>query len=228
LKIGVLYSGGKDSTYAAYTALTEGHILACFITMLPRSPESFLFHYPNVAWTVLQAEAVEIPVLRVETEGVKDKEATDLVKALGEAKERFGIEGVYTGGVASGYQKGWFERVCTSLGLRCIAPFWLAEPEEYMRSIIRSRFKVMVVGVSAAGLDEGWLGRIVDDRVVDELKALNRRFGVHIAFEGGEAETFVLDCPLFKKRVEVLRAEKHWMGEYGYLEIKEARLVEKS
>jgi len=159
---------------------------------------------------------------------VKDREVEDLVRALSEAKEKFDIEGVYTGGLASGYQKGWFERVCTELDLKCTAPFWQEEPEAYMRGIIKSGFKVIVVSVSAAGLDESWLGRILDDNAIDELKALSRRFKLHIAFEGGEAETFVLDCPLFKKRVEVLKAERHWMGDYGYLEIKEARLVEKT
>jgi diphthine-ammonia ligase len=50
---------------------------------------------------------------------------------------------------------------------------------------------------------------------------------MHAALEGGEGETFVLDCPLFKERIEVVSSRKHWDGMAGNLEILEARLVPK-
>ncbi|MBK6586687.1 MAG: hypothetical protein IPG26_07775 [Coprothermobacter sp.] len=69
-------------------------------------------------------------------------------------------------------------------------------------------FKVIVTAVAAEGLDSSWLGRQIDQKMLNELKDLNRRYGVHPAFEGGEAETFVLDGPIFKKRIKILKAEK--------------------
>jgi len=170
-KVGVLYSGGKDSTYAAYLAQRQGHSLSCFITIKPESSESYLFHYPNVGWTRLQAEAIGVPLMTAEIKQV--------------------------------------------------------DPEVYMRSIVRDGFKVIVTGVAAEGLTEAWLGRVIDEAMVDELVKLHRRVGVHIGFEGGEAETFVLDCPLFKRRIEVLDAVRHWFGDRGFLEIRDARLVDK-
>jgi diphthine-ammonia ligase len=85
----------------------------------------------------------------------------------------------------------------------------------------------MMVGVAAMGLDEKWLGRMLDEKMVEELTVLHRKYGVHAALEGGEGETFVLDCPLFGKRIEVLSSKKHWNGVNGYLEFIEARLVDK-
>jgi len=39
-------------------------------------------------------------------------------------------------------------------------------------------------------------------------------------------ETFVLDCPIFKKRIEVVRAEQVYANYSGQYIIHEARLVE--
>jgi len=85
----------------------------------------------------------------------------------------------------------------------------------------------MVVSVSALGLDRRWLGRILDYAAIDELVALSRRFRFHPGLEGGEGETFVLDCPMFRATVEVKRAETHWKGDSGTHEILDARLVPK-
>ena len=50
---------------------------------------------------------------------------------------------------------------------------------------------------------------------------------MHLAFEGGEAETLVIDGPLFKKKLEILDSEKVWNFDNGHLIIKDAQLVEK-
>ena len=85
----------------------------------------------------------------------------------------------------------------------------------------------MVVGVSAEGLDERWLGRILDRSSVEDLIALGKKFGFDPAFEGGEGETFVLDCSLFSKEIVVLDSSTHGKHGYYYLNIQEALLSEK-
>ena len=90
------------------------------------------------------------------------------------------------------------------------------------------RFSVLVVSVSALGLGEGWLGRTLDEEAIQELVQLGAKYRFHVAFEGGEGETFVLDCPLFGKRIEVLASTKTWSKDSGYLHIDQARLVDKA
>ena len=186
-----------------------------------------MFHFPDLEWTRLQAEAIGIPQFTASTEGVKEEELGDLERALAGAKEKFGIECLYTGALASVYQKARVERVCRGLGLECISPLWGMDPESHLRRLIKDGFMAMVVSVSALGLDESWLGRILDEVAVDELVALSRKFRFNAGFEGGEGETFVLDCPLFKQRVEVLESDTHWRGDSGYFQISKARLVKK-
>ncbi len=189
---------------------------------------SYMFHYPNLKWTALQAESVGVPLLTEQTEGVKEEELDDLARALAKAKAKFGLEGIYTGALASVYQKTRIERICEGLGLRCISPLWGVDPEAHLRRLLRDGFSVIVVSVSALGLDQTWLGRSLDATSIDELVALGRRFKFHVGLEGGEGETFVLDAPFFSKRIEVRSAEKRWRGDSGSLEITEAALVSKA
>ena len=188
---------------------------------------SYMFHFPNLKWTALQAESIGVPLLTEETEGVKEEELGDLKRALAKAKEEFGLRGIYTGALASVYQKTRVERICEDLSLGCISPLWGVDPEAYLRRLVSDRFSVMVVSVSALGLDESWLGRRLDPTSIDELVALGRKFKFHVGLEGGEGETFVLDAPFFSKRLEVQSSEKHWRGDSGYLEITDAGLVSK-
>ncbi len=226
MRVGVLFSGGKDSTYAAYIA-SKSDRLACLITVFPRSDASYMFHYPDMRWTQLQAEAIGVPQLTQETPGVKEEELEDLTAAIRRARESYGLEGIYTGALASVYQKSRVERICKELSLKCVSPLWGADPEEHLRRLVKDGFVVMMVSVSALGLDRRWLGRILDDAAINELVALSRRFRFHPGLEGGEGETFVLDCPMFRTTVEVRRAETHWRSDSGTYDILDARLVSK-
>ena len=189
---------------------------------------SYMFHFPNLKWTALQAESIGVPLLTEETEGVKEEELTDLEQALANAKSRFGLEGIYTGALASVYQKTRVEKICGRLSLKCISPLWGVVPEVHLRRLVSEGFAVIVVSVSALGLDQTWLGRKLDGPSIDELVALGRRFRFHVGLEGGEGETFVLDAPFFSKRIEILSSERHWIGDSGYLEITDAALVPKA
>lgn len=222
----MLWSGGKDSTYAAWLASKRDQ-LSCLVTLFPKSEFSYMFHFPDLEWTRLQAEAIGVPQLTASTEGVKEEELGDLERALKGAREKYAIDGLYTGALASVYQKSRVERVCRELGLECVSPLWGVDPESHLRRLVKDGFVTMVVSVSALGLDESWLGRILDVDAVNELVALGRRYRFHVGLEGGEGETFVLDCPLFKQRVEVLGSSVYWRGDSGYLQISKARLMKK-
>jgi diphthine-ammonia ligase len=226
LKAGILFSGGKDSTYATYLAGGR-HDVVCLITMAPSRPDSYMFHHPNIKWTELQSRAMKIPQVCFETAGVKEEELEDLHSAIVVAKERFSIEGLYTGAILSSYQKSRVDRVCVRAGIKSISPLWGIEPEIHLTNLLRGEFSVMFTAVSALGLDAEWLGRILDSAAVDELLELQRRYGLNPTLEGGEGETFVVDCPIFSQRIKINSSKKHWMGDHGYLEIQDAELVSK-
>ena len=60
-----------------------------------------------------------------------------------------------------------------------------------------------------------------------ELEKISEKTYLHLAFEGGEAETLVIDGPIFKKRIEILEADMDWHLDNGTYNVTDARLVGK-
>ncbi|MBI4043370.1 MAG: diphthine--ammonia ligase [Candidatus Diapherotrites archaeon] len=224
MRLAVLFSGGKDSTFSVYLAQKAGHSIECLISLSSENPHSFLFHTPNIQWTPLLAEAMGISLAVVPTLGRKETELQDLKKALMDLKKTRAIEGVVTGAIASTYQASRIQRVCFELGLPCFNPLWKVRPEIYWKDLLQSSFDVRMSAVAAQGLNETWLGRKLDARAVQELKALHERNGLSIIGEGGEFETLVLNGPPFKKRVHILEEKKEWNGVNGTYKVLRAAL----
>ena len=222
----VLFSGGKDSTMAAYSAIKEGHEVKYLVSVFSDNPASYMFHVANIHITELSAQAMGIPLIKKVTKGIKEEELEDLKNILIELKDK-GIEAIYSGALFSVYQKSRIDALCEELGLKSCAPLWHRDPTEYMEEIIELGFEVIITSVAAEGLDESWLGRKIDKDSLDGIVKLNKKYKIHIGFEGGEAETLVLDGPLFNKRIKVIESENIWEGDSGYFLIKEAELVDK-
>lgn len=222
----VLFSGGKDSTMALYYALNEKEDVKYLLSMKSRNAESYMFHVPNIHITDLLSEALDIPIMSVETDGIKEEELEDLKHAFQDLKN-LGIECIYTGALYSQYQKSRIEKLGQEVGLKIISPYWHVDELEYMREIVSLGFKIIISGVAAWGLDESWLGRVIDDEVIDELVKLNEKYYVDIAFEGGEAETLAIDGPIFKKKVKILKDRKEWHHDSGVYIIEDAVLEDK-
>lgn len=227
MKVAVLFSGGKDSTMACYAAIQDGHDVEYLVSLISDNPSSYMFHVPNIHIAELSAEALGINFLEKITKGVKEEELQDLALILDELKKK-GIEAIYSGALHSVYQKSRIDTICKKLGLKSCAPLWHRDPEEYMREIIDLGFDVIIISVSAEGLDESWLGKKINEDVLQDIIDLNKKYGIHLAFEGGEAETLVLDGPIFKKRIKIIKAETVWDRDSGNFLIKEAILEEKN
>ena len=137
MKLAALYSGGKDSAFAVYWAVRNGHKVECLITLLPQRSDSYMFQVPNVEFTTFHSEALGIPLLQQKTSGIKEKELEDLKKIIIIAKEKYFIEGVLAGALASSYQRDRIARICCDLQLECIAPYWNYDEEKYLDEIIK-------------------------------------------------------------------------------------------
>ncbi len=219
MKVDALISGGKDSMYATYLAIKSGLDVKYVVSVISRNPESYMFHVPNIELTKYQAKAMGIPLIQETTEGIKEEELEDLKKALEKIRDE--IDGVVTGAVQSNYQKQRIDKICNELGLKSVAPLWQKNPLELIKQMVADGFEIIITAVAAPPLDEKWLGRRIDD-CLNELIELNRKNKIHVGGEGGEYETFVLNCPLFNKKIEILDSVKHWDAKIrsGWLEIK--------
>jgi len=224
MQVAVLATGGKDSTLALYHVLREGYEVKYLACMLPRREDSWMFHHPNIRLIDLFAEAVEIPLAKAETSGIKEEEVEDLKRLI----ERLDVEGIVSGAIASNYQKTRIEKICRQLRLNCITPLWNRNPTGILEEILTLKFEAIITGAYAHGFNKEWLGRKIDEASIKALMELNRLYGVSPIGEGGEYETLVLDACFYKKRIKVIKAKKVWKGQNGYLQIERAKLEDKA
>jgi len=229
MKVACLFSGGKDSTYSLYRIIKEGHSVECLVAIKSKSKDSWMFHTTNIEYVEVQARALGIPILIGYSKGEKEKELSDLKRALRKAIEEYHVKGVFCGALASNYQKTRLEKVCQELNLSLFAPLWKKEPEEYMNELIKSGFKIIITAVASFGLSQKWLGRKLDGNALADLIKLNKKTKIHLGGEGGEYETFVLDGPIFKSKIKIqdydIEMENQCTGRFI---IKDLALIKKS
>jgi len=225
MNVASLFSGGKDSTFAIHMAQKQGHKVTCLLSIDPKSDESHLLHHPNMKWTKLQSESMGIPQIVISSNSDKtDDELSALETLLKNAKKQFHIEGLIHGGIKSQFQKDKFEIICSKLNLVPLAPLWHMAPYQYMSNLIDSNFVFIMTTVSSDGLDDSWLGKPLSKPDIDILNDLSLKFGFNLNFEGGEAETYVINCPLFATPIQINKSEKIWDGYRGRFEIVDAEL----
>ena len=226
MKLGVLFSGGKDSVYACRRAMEKNEV-ACLITLVSENLDSYMFHTPNIRHAKMQAEALGIPQLARPTRGEKEAELADLEAAISEAKERFGLQGIVTGAIESVYQAARVQRICRAQDLWCFNPLWQINQVDYLRQLVLEGFWVIISGVFAYPLDESWLGCALTEERIRILEGLQKRYRINPSGEGGELETFVLDGPIFLKRLNVLSSSKTYANFRGFFTIDRLQLVDK-
>jgi diphthine-ammonia ligase len=223
MKIGVLFSGGKDSTLAIHLA-KKHHEISCLLSMKSENDESYMFHTPNIGITELQAESLDIPLLTGFTAGEKETELSDLKDLIENAVELFGIEGIVTGAVGSVYQASRVQKICAELGLWCFNPLWQFDQIELLEKLVREKYEIIISSIAAYPLDQTWLGRKIDSKAISELKVLQDKFKIHPAGEGGEFESLVLNAPMFKRKIKIIEAEIEYSNHAGVFIVKEADL----
>src|SRR3989344_2085834 len=203
MRAAVLFSVGKDSTYA-YFKEKNNYEVVCLITLFPKSSDSYMFHFPNIKLVKYQAKELNLPLLAKTTKAEKEKELKDLEIILKEAIKKYKISALISGALASEYQKSRIEDLCKRLNIKSVAPLWNINPEDYLKQLIKEKFEVIITGIAADGLNESFLGRKLDNKLIEDFKKLK----IHMGAEGGEYETFVLNCPLFKNKLKIKNQKK--------------------
>lgn len=203
MQLACLYSGGKDSTFAAFWAMAQGFDVL-LITIRPPA-YSMMFHHPNVDQTKWQAKAMGLKQYFLKTDD--DCWHSDLKKLLKKIK----AEGIVAGAVASEYQRRRIERLGEELGIPTYTPLWHKEDE--LMEEVTQYFDARITAVSAEGLGPEWLGKQFSELAKAHIP------NIHPFLEGGEGETYVAHAPFFKKKILIKKWKKKWDGVRGEAEL---------
>ena len=221
MKVAVLFSGGKDSTYTLWIAL-QPYEEVKLISVLSKE-DSYLYHYQKQHIVTTLAEAIGLPltIVTVDNENKELDNLEDTVRSLN-------VEAILIGGLLSEFQRVRFNDVAKRIGIPCFTPLWRKDHELLLRDI-QKHFTVIFSTIASMGFTENDLGRTLDAEMLTRILSLHNQFGLSIGGEGGEYESLVLDAPFYKKRVVIDQAFKEWDQSklFGYYRIERLHLEEK-
>ena len=219
------WSGGKDSCLACYKAMQSGYKIKYLLNFISKEYRRCCFHGIEAKLLKLQAESTEIALIQKEVSPDMKEYEKEFKQAVSELKAK-GIRRMVFGDIYLEEHKGWVERVCNELEIQPIEPLWGIPPEEVVKDFINLGFKAIVVSCKADILGEEFIGKYVDNGFLTELKERN----ICPCGENGEFHTFVIDGPIFKKKIEITESQavfKKGFWEYWFLDIKRYKAMRK-
>ncbi|KAK3092249.1 hypothetical protein FSP39_000323 [Pinctada imbricata] len=205
--------------------------------------DSFMYQTVGHHAIDLYAEAIGLPLYRRTIQGgsiatdkdytvTTDDEVEDLYQLLLEVKEEHGIEAVSVGAVLSDYQRVRVENVCQRLGLTSLGYLWRRNQAELLNEMIQCGVEAILIKVASLGLSpKKHLGKSLEE-MQGELMYMHDKYELNVCGEGGEYETFTLDCPLFNKKIvldsiETVMHSDDAFAPVGYLNLIKAHLEDK-
>ncbi|ORY86027.1 hypothetical protein BCR35DRAFT_302670 [Leucosporidium creatinivorum] len=133
--------------------------------------------------------------------GRKGDETEDLYELLLKVKAAHpNVQAVSCGAILSNYQRVRVEHVCSRLRLTPVAYLWERGQRELLGEMVKAGMTSLLVKVAGAGLQVDHLGLSLAE-MEPTLHRLNAKYQLHICGEGGEYETFTVDCPIFRREV---------------------------
>lgn len=215
------WSGGKDSCLACYRAIKQGYKVRYLLNFISKEFKRVRFHGAKDGLLKLQAQATGIELFQRET--TKDGYEKEFIEAIRNLKHK-GIEGLICGDIHLADCRQWVENVCRKEGIVAVKPLWGFKPIDLINEFIDLGFETVITSTQAELLGKEWIGRKIDKKFVKDLQ---NKGDVDICGENGEFHTFVINGPIFKKRVKILKTDVVLKNGYWFLDIQKYQLKEK-
>jgi uncharacterized protein (TIGR00290 family) len=227
IKVISSWSAGKDSCLALYKSIEQGLNVEYLLNFISIKNKRCCFHGIQSDLIKKQSEVIGIPVSQKEVSPDMENYEEEFKEAVTNLKEMSNIDGMVFGDIYLDEHKEWIERVCRDLDIIPYEPLWNIPPEKIFKEFADLGFKAVVVSCKADLFEEDFIGRIVNYDMLEFLKEKN----ICPCGENGEFHTFVVDGPIFKKRIEITKAKpilkdgfwKHWI-----LDIKDWAIKDKA
>jgi len=227
LKLVSVWSGGKDGCLGCFKAIQKGYEVKYLFNIIFKRNNFVSFHNFHKDMVKMQSEVVGIPIFQVEICSQKENQLQferELREAILKLKN-IGIEAAVFGYILPGdFQRTLVKCLCSELNFKLIEPLYKKNSKKVLAEFIRLGFKAVIVNVDCRVLDSYWVGRHINE---DFIKYLESKADVDFCGDHGEYHTFVIDGPLFKKRILIQDVQKVYIDNYCFLDINKCDIVEK-
>lgn len=154
------------------------------------------FHGVPAEWIQRQADALRLDLVQLGV-GKDGFEA-----ALGQGLERLkqlGIESLVFGNIHLADVRAWYESRTRSARFEHVEPLWGGDPGDLVREFLDLGYRTIIVSVNLELGDPEWLGRELDEELLESVAAEPDR---DPCGERGEYHSFVVDGPRFRHPLE--------------------------
>ncbi|MBI2670873.1 diphthine--ammonia ligase [Candidatus Woesearchaeota archaeon] len=225
MKVAILFSGGKDSTFAIQHALEKKWEVEYLLSIKPTRTDCFLFHYATVEHTSKIAQIIGLKHYLLSCDFADSKRESNLIRDFVLEHK---VEALVLGG--TGLQITQIKSLQDALhayGIEVFAAHAEFDHDKIMEDMLEQGYKIVITQVATDGGGK-WLGKEITKENFNELKADSLKYGFHIGFEGGYMDTFVLDAPIFNKKLNIVKSRKVMEDKYsGHLIIEELTTTDK-
>ncbi len=206
MKVAIMCSGGKDSTFAIDHALEKGWDIQYLLSVKPTRTDCYLFHFATVEHTPKIAASIGLRHKLISCSVADPRQEAELVKneILKEP-----VDAVVLGG--TGLQETQIRSLQEALrthGIEVFAAHAGLDHDQVMQHMLQKGYKFMITQIASDGLNADWLGRVLDEQAMTELFARSKKYGFHCGGEGGYYDTFTLDGPIFSHVLQVGKTTK--------------------
>ncbi len=225
MKVAILYSGGKDSIYAIEYCKERNWDIKYLLSVKPSRTDCYLFHYGTVELTKETSKILGIRHIYVNCDVADPIKEAKIVKNIILENP---VDALVLGG--TGLQVTQLKSIQDALlpyGIEVFASHSGYDHEEKFRDMLNKNYKIMITQVAAEGVNK-WLGKMITKENFEDLRRDSIKYGFHIGFEGGPADTLVLDCPLFNSKIEILQYHIEKESEFsGHVVIDNYKIIKK-
>ncbi len=207
-----MWSGGKDGTLALLRARASGLPVTRLVNFYDPASGRVRFHATRRELIQEQANAIGIELRQYATSWERYEAA---FRAMLEELGGEGFTGLAFGDIHLADVRGWFEDRVRAAGLTHVEPIWGERPADLLREFVASGSRAIVTCVERRRLDESWLGRIIDERFVEDIASLP----VDPAGENGEYHSFAFTGPLFRVPVTCRPGTTRTDGDFLQLDL---------
>lgn len=216
-----LLSGGKDSIYNIIKCKEQGHTLICALNINSgEEKDSYMYQYAgnNLVPGICNCLGVPLETIKTDAVSVNKKmdytktegdEVEDLYSALLILKNKYLFSAISVGAIKSKYQYNRVKNVCERLGIKILAYLWERQQKPLLKEMIDTGIHALVVKAgekplsSLVGESIEKVYAVYSKYVIGEMKKYDCLIeeDFNMCGEGGEYETLVLDCPIFKSKI---------------------------
>ncbi|CAM4292376.1 Dph6-related ATP pyrophosphatase [Flavobacterium terrigena] len=210
MKVLSSWSGGKDSCFALMKATEQGLKPTALLNMMNENGKVSRSH--GIPLSILEQHAKQIGVPLVAVPASWNEYEKNYIAILHDIKKQCEIEGVVFGDIDLEPHREWEEKVCNAAELKAFLPLWQQDRVDLVFQMIDSGIETMIVSCNLE-MGEHYLGKIVTKELALELQ----QKGIDACGENGEYHTLVINCPIFKDKIELPKFTKKTYDNYCFL-----------